>query len=116
MLIFSCLTEQLSAQRRSAGERGGVWCVPCDSLLGPFDVAHAVRIADESLYSGRLIRDRAGQWVMLAFRNLGPDGNFIGELTDPMPVSWAPGAAAMTIDLGSQAPPADAQRVTGQSG
>lgn len=117
VLIFSCLTEQLSAQRRAAGERGGVWCVPCDSVLGPFDITAAVRIADESVYSGRLIRDRGGQWVMLAFRNLGPDGNFIGELTDPMPVSWAPGAAALTVELHSPAPaPADTRKVTGQPG
>jgi hypothetical protein len=39
---------------------------------------------------------------MLAFRNLGPDGNFIGELTDPMPVSWAPGEAALTVQLQSR--------------
>ena len=39
-------------------------------------------------YSGRLIRDRGGRWVLLAFRNLGPDGGFVGEITDPMPVSW----------------------------
>jgi beta-fructofuranosidase len=35
-------------------------------LLDPFDVAPAVRLTDESVYSGRLIRDRSGQWVMLA--------------------------------------------------
>ena len=106
MNIFSCLTGELSGQRRAAGERGGVWCLPCDSVLGPFDLTRAVRITDESVYSGRLIRDRAGQWVMLAFRNLGPDGNFVGELTDPMPVSWAPGGTGMTIDLGSPSPAA----------
>jgi beta-fructofuranosidase len=99
VLVFSCLTEHLSRERRAAGERGGVWCVPCDSVLGPFDLARAVRVADESLYSGRLIRDRVGRWVMLAFRNTGPDGNFIGDLTDPMPVSWAPGGATIRIDV-----------------
>ena len=38
--------------------------------------------------SGRLVRDRAGQWVMLAFRNL-EAGGFVGEISDPMAVSWA---------------------------
>ena len=51
-------------------------------------LTQAVRITDESLYSGRLIRDRAGRWVMLAFRNRGPDGSFIGELADPVPIRW----------------------------
>ncbi len=36
---------------------------------------------------GRLIRNRAGQWVMLAFRNL-VAGSFVGEISDPMPVNW----------------------------
>jgi beta-fructofuranosidase len=89
VLVFSCQAKQLSTQRQTAGTGGGIWNVPCQSLVGPFDPANAVRISDESLYSGRLVRNRAGQWVMLAFRNLGPDGSFVGELTDPMPVGWA---------------------------
>jgi beta-fructofuranosidase len=55
-------------------------------VLGPFDLARATAVTGEELYSGRLIRDRAGRWVMLAFRNLDADGGFIGEITDPMPV------------------------------
>ena len=62
--------------------------MPGDSVLGPFDTSRAVPLAGEDLYSGRLVRDRAGQWVMLAFRNL-EAGGFVGEISDPMPVSWA---------------------------
>jgi beta-fructofuranosidase len=54
-------------------------------------------MTDESLYSGRLIRDRAGRWVMLAFRNRGPDGSFVGELTDPMPIRWATDGSALQL-------------------
>jgi beta-fructofuranosidase len=89
VLIFSCLGTQLSRDRREAGEPGGIWCLPADSLLGPFDVAQAVRLTDESVYSGRLIRDRSGQWVMLAFRNDEPGRGFVGELIDSIPVGWA---------------------------
>jgi beta-fructofuranosidase len=89
VLVFSCLSAQLSDQRRAAGAGGGTWCLAVPSLLGPFDLTQAVRMTSESLYSGRLVRDRAGRWVMLAFRNRGPGGNFIGELTDPLPVRWA---------------------------
>jgi beta-fructofuranosidase len=97
VLIFSCLGPELSDSRREAGTGGGIWCLPCESPLGPFDPARAVRMTDESLYSGRLVRDRAGQWVMLAFANRGPDGEFAGELTDPMPVQWAADGGSILI-------------------
>ena len=99
MLVFSCLTADLSDERREAGMPGGTWCLPCESPLGPFDVNRAVRITDESLYSGRLVSDRTGRWTMLAFRNHGPDGRFIGELADPMPIGWATDGSALTLDV-----------------
>ena len=98
MLVFSCLTAELSDERREAGTGGGIWCLPCKSPLGPFNLTQAVRITDESLYSGRLIRDRAGRWVLLAFRNRGPGGSFIGELADPVPIRWAADGSALELD------------------
>jgi beta-fructofuranosidase len=94
VLIFSCLPAEVSRARRAAGPAGAIWCVPGASVLGPFDTRQAVPMAGEELYSGRLIRNRAGRWVMLAFRNAGPDG-FAGEITDPMPVRWAEDGAAL---------------------
>ena len=88
VLVFSCLPGQLSEERRLASGPGAIWCVPADSVLGPFDTSRAVPLAGAELYSGRLIRDRAGRWVMLAFRNL-EAGGFVGEISDPIPVSWA---------------------------
>ncbi len=88
VLLFSCLGAELPLRRRGAGEQGGIWCLAIDSLTGPFDVGKAELLTDESLYSGRLVRDREGHWRFLAFRNLGQDGSFVGEITDPMPVSW----------------------------
>jgi beta-fructofuranosidase len=98
VLVFSCLTAELSDERRNAGTGGGIWCLPCESVLGPFNLTQAVRITDESLYSGRLIRDRAGRWVMLAFRNRGPSGRFIGELSDPVPIRWTADGSALELD------------------
>ena len=85
VLLFSCATAELSDERQGPG---GIWAVTVDKPTGPYDVADAYRLHDESLYVGRLIQDRSGQWVMLAFRNLDPDGGFVGEITDPMPVYW----------------------------
>jgi len=106
VLVFSCLTAELSDQRREAGTGGGIWCLPCPSLLGPFDLTQAVRTTDESLYAGRLVRDRAGRWVMLAFRNCGPDGSFIGELADPMPIRWATDGSALELAAAAATAPA----------
>jgi beta-fructofuranosidase len=89
VLLFSCLHDALSQQRQAARVRGGIWSATAASFLGPFDVAASTRLADESLYSGRLIHDRSGQPALLAFRSTGTDGRFIGEITDPMPVTWS---------------------------
>jgi beta-fructofuranosidase len=67
-------------------------------LLGPFDLTRAVRVTDEACYSGRLVRDRSGQWFILAFRNLDANGVFIGEITDPMPVTWVTDGTSLVIE------------------
>jgi beta-fructofuranosidase len=95
VLMFSCLPGEVDGRRRAAGERGGVWCAPGDSVTGPFDIGRAAPLTGEELYSGRLIRDRGGRWVMLAFRNLDAGGGFGGEITDPMPVSVAEDGAVL---------------------
>ena len=86
VLLFNCLGPQLSSARRSAGELGGVWILRPDALLGPYDVAAATRLTDESLYVGKLVQCRDGQWVLLAFVNLDAEGGFVGSISDPMPV------------------------------
>ena len=88
-LIFSCMTAELSQSHRDAGETGGIWALNPDCVTGPFDVSRAYRLTDETLYAGRLVCDRAGTWWLLAFHHTGPDGFFVGELSDPMLVQWA---------------------------
>lgn len=91
VLVFSCLGPELSGSR--AGQRGGSWSTPADSVAGPFDVRGAGLLLDDRFYSARLIRDRAGQWQALAFHHTEHDGGFDGRLSDPMPVGWVrPGA------------------------
>lgn len=87
VLIFSCLPGELSASRRAGG--GGVWAVPIDGPAGPYDITRAERLTDESLYAGRLVQDRDGRWVLFAFLHVDPDGQFVGALSDPLPVSWS---------------------------
>ncbi len=86
VLLFNCLGPQLSRARRDAGESGGVWVLRPDSQLGPYDVSQATRLTDESLYVGKLVRRRDGQWVLLAFVNQDAEGAFVGSISDPLPV------------------------------
>jgi len=86
VLLFNCLGPQLSRARREAGEQGGVWVLRPESLLGPYDVAQATRLTDESLYVGKLVQRRDGRWVLLAFVNQDANGAFVGSISDPLPV------------------------------
>lgn len=82
--VFSCPQVRLAGSR--AAGRGGVWAVEASGPLGPFDVDAAHLLLDEELYVGRLVPRSDGTWVMLAFHNIPQGGEFIGELSDPMPV------------------------------
>jgi sucrose-6-phosphate hydrolase SacC (GH32 family) len=87
VMIFSCLGSELSSERKAQDGMGGVWAVPAESLEGPFDVSKAYRLTDDSLYVGRIIQDRSSKSQFLAFRNF-EDGEWIGGICDPKPVSW----------------------------
>ena len=88
-LLFCCDTPQLDADGLARHGRGGVFSVTGRSLLGPFDIAAARRFDHDDLYAARLVK-HAGRWHLIGFRNIGPDG-FIGELSDPIPVTVDPG-------------------------
>jgi len=88
VLIFNCLPGEYSATRRASGDRGAIWAAIGESPLGPFDIQGATPLTDGSLYVGKLVRDPSGALVLLAFHNIGPDGQFRGVLSEPMPVRW----------------------------
>jgi beta-fructofuranosidase len=101
VLVFSCLDPQFSAARRGTGAPGGILYVPVDSPTGPFDTAVARPLTNDAFYCGRLTHDRAGQPVLLAFHYYDQARQFLGELSDPMPVGWENGELKLT---GSTAP------------
>jgi sucrose-6-phosphate hydrolase SacC (GH32 family) len=89
LLMFSCLRKDLSAARRATGTAGGVWVAAASTQVGPYDLAGAQQLTDSSLYVGRLIQQRdTGEWMFLAFAHDADDGSFVGEITDPQPISW----------------------------
>ncbi|WP_210479250.1 glycosyl hydrolase family 32 [Naasia sp. SYSU D00948] len=112
VLLFSCGGQDLS----EPGRRGGVWAVNVSGAgVGPFDVRSAYRLADESVYVGRLVQRRDGGWAMLAFRNEDVDGRFVGEITDPLPVGWQDGRLTLLTDEEPRAVPAEARRAASGS-
>ncbi len=88
VLLFSCDTPHLAGARAASGETGGIYALPVDAARR-FPIADAVRLVDERFYSGRAVRARDGSWVLLAFENTGVDGDFVGRLSDPLPLRWA---------------------------
>lgn len=90
VLVFSCMAEHM-AQWRREGTSGGIWVAAAEGPLGPFDIRGAHLLADSRHYSGKLVRDRDGTWNLLAFIQDGPDGEFVGSVSDPMPLRWEGG-------------------------
>jgi beta-fructofuranosidase len=91
VLVFSCLDAQFSAARRGTGATGGILYVPIDSPTGPFDIAAARPLTNDTFYCGRIAHDRSGQPVLLGFHYFDESRQFLGELSDPMPVGWENG-------------------------
>ena len=86
LLVFCCNAPRLANGR--AGEMGGIWTAAAAGPTGPFDIARASLLVDERYYAGRLVRTRAGNWVLLAFNMGRPDEPFTGGISDPMPLTW----------------------------
>lgn len=92
-LLLFC-TDAAAAERRAAGNR--IWVVPGDTVTGPWQVAAAQPFHHPYLYAPRLVTDTDGQWALMGFLNE-VDGAFVGELSDPVPVSYHRGSGLLDI-------------------
>lgn len=102
-ILFSCLSEDHSASRIArTGREGtaGTFAFHSDDLDGPFtstvDPIALPRLGP--LYAGKLLPNLAGEWCFLAFRGAG-DRDFVGELTDPLPVQFEPTGAIRILEM-----------------
>ena len=84
-LLFCCDAPRLSG--RLAGQMGGIWSVAVPDALGPYPIDRATLIVPQSLYAGRIAKDRAGRSVLLAFNNVEAGGDFVGAISDPLPLT-----------------------------
>lgn len=97
VLLFSCDSPHLAGARAARGETGGIWSVEPDAA-GRYPLGRATRLVDERYYSGRVARTRDGAAVLLAFENVGDGGEFVGRLSDPMPIGRKDGV--VVVDTG----------------
>lgn len=85
---------ELRTQRAGVELVHGTHYLVSESPLGPFryldDTVFFAGDEIGTLYSGKLIQNPANEWVFMAFRNFDSDGNFIGEIIDPIPVAVEP--------------------------
>jgi beta-fructofuranosidase len=92
-ILVSCLAEDHSGERRERlgiPGRTGTFAFSAADLLGPYTSVEGPLVAPDgplgTLYAGKLVRAEAEGWHFMAFRGDG-DRNFLGELTDPLPIS-----------------------------
>ena len=89
ILLFCTAGPNISEERKAAGEVGGVYSLPVREDLEDVNFEDATLFSDTSLYASRLVQDRDGGWNLIAFLNY-VNGEFVGELCDPIPVTADP--------------------------
>ncbi|GIJ31003.1 glycosyl hydrolase family 32 [Micromonospora sediminimaris] len=65
-----------------------LWVAAGPTVRGPWDIAAARPVAQPHLYAPRLVPDGDG-WSLIGFVEHA-DGEFVGELSDPVPVRYDP--------------------------
>jgi beta-fructofuranosidase len=88
VLLFCCGPIWLHQSRLDAGERGGVYSLAVAPDLSDVDFNRSVLFDAPGLYASRLVRDESG-WNLIGFWDA-PEGEFVGELCDPIPVTADP--------------------------
>ncbi|MFM2352451.1 MAG: hypothetical protein RL096_932 [Actinomycetota bacterium] len=89
IILFCCGPLWISDERKAAGEIGGVYSLPVAADLSDVDFNRSVLFPDTSVYASRLVKDSQGGWNLIAFINE-VNGEFVGELCDPVPVTADP--------------------------
>jgi beta-fructofuranosidase len=63
-----------------------------DHPLGEFEYQDDFLYGDDFgiLYSGKLIKNPQNEWVFMSFLSYTPDGGFVGDIADPLPLEILP--------------------------
>lgn len=82
--------DPVHAERHMKGKQGGIHYLMAEHPLGPWHLPEEDFLQGDahcSLYAGKLLVDGRGSLCLMAFRNHDETGSFIGEITDPMPLT-----------------------------
>jgi len=105
IIVFSCHAEDHSSSRtRRLGTvgRGGTFVLSAKQFEGPYSVSDNPVAAENGdhgvLYAGKILDRDVSDWEFMAFRG-DNDIDFVGELTDPLPVGLTDnGDLAILVD------------------
>ena len=90
ILLFCCGWRELSAERQAAmGEQDASYSLVVDPELKSVDFSKAQPFLDNPVYAARLVQGPDGGWNLIGFENM-VGGEFIGALSDPIPVTADP--------------------------
>lgn len=99
VLVFSCLADRMPHDPWGAG---GVWSLPvpppeqwCER--SEIDLDTAVRLTTEELYVAKVVPLPEGGTRILAFVNRNASGDFVGGVTDPLPIGWRSDGAGLEL-------------------
>ena len=91
VVVFCCGWRELSPERLAEfGERDATYSVACNPDLTGLDFSRARAFEERLVYAARIIQDRHGQWQLIGFDNFDENGEFLGRLCDPIPVTADP--------------------------
>jgi beta-fructofuranosidase len=87
IVLFCCGWRELSAERASVfGKRDASYSVAVSADLSEIDFNKAKAFEHNLVYAARLIQGPDQKWNLMGFVNE-VDGEFVGELSDPIPVT-----------------------------
>jgi beta-fructofuranosidase len=101
VLVFTCHPEEQTERRKQTYGRYSTWSVTGESIMGPWEITQAQPFIHEAaLFAAPLVQQRDGEWALIGFRNLEPEGIFAFEILDPIPVRLQDGSlvAAFSTD------------------
>lgn len=91
VLLFCCGWRELDDDRLAMqGQTDGVYSTTCNADLSGIDISKSIQFPDTTLYAARLVKNQKDEWFLLGFTNL-VDGEFVGEICDPIPVKAVAG-------------------------
>jgi beta-fructofuranosidase len=90
ILLFCCGWRELGEENVAKyGKIDATYSVVVGDRIEDVDFTNARPYTEKLVYAGRLICGPDGRWVLMGFINE-VDGKFVGELSDPIPVTADP--------------------------